>query len=178
MVDGRVKYTKMVIRTAFMKLLDEHPVDKITVTGICELAGINRATFYRYYSDQYELLSVLENEMLMEIQKIAEKDASNVDALVLLIYQKFYEKRDEWTLLLGKNGDSRLLSKVHAYFDKFFSAQELFKSEDIRMRYRFLLYGCSGLFTEWAENGFLESPEKMAEYTNRYRHEMINDKRK
>ena len=45
--DGRVRYTKMRIRSAFYELLHEKSYDKITVTAICEKAEINRATFYR-----------------------------------------------------------------------------------------------------------------------------------
>ena len=49
--DARVRYTKMVVKESLMELLRVKPVAKVTVTEICERAGINRATFYAHYSD-------------------------------------------------------------------------------------------------------------------------------
>ena len=49
--DGRVRYTKMRIRSAFYELLQKTEYEKITVTSICDLAEINRATFYKHYLD-------------------------------------------------------------------------------------------------------------------------------
>ena len=43
--DGRVRYTKMRIRSAFYELLQKTEYENITVTSICDLAEINRATF-------------------------------------------------------------------------------------------------------------------------------------
>lgn len=47
--DARVRYTKMVIKNSFVKLLAKKPLEKVTVKEICELSEINRATFYKYY---------------------------------------------------------------------------------------------------------------------------------
>ena len=52
MNDARTRYTKMVIRNAFLQLLRKYSIEKISVTEICRLAEINRATFYRYYENQ------------------------------------------------------------------------------------------------------------------------------
>ena len=47
--DRSVEYTKMVIQNSFTRLLKEKPINKITVKEICELADINRSTFYKYH---------------------------------------------------------------------------------------------------------------------------------
>ncbi len=51
------QYTKEMIREVFIKMLNEHPLDKITVTAIAEECEINRNTFYYHYTDIYEILS-------------------------------------------------------------------------------------------------------------------------
>jgi len=51
------KYTKEMIREVFIKMLNERPLDKITVTSIAEECEINRNTFYYHYTDIYEILS-------------------------------------------------------------------------------------------------------------------------
>ena len=66
--DARVRYTKMVIKNSFVKLLQSKPLSKITVKEICDLSEINRATFYKYYCDPYDLLEKIEFEFLDELQ--------------------------------------------------------------------------------------------------------------
>lgn len=66
-MDRRVKYTKKVIVDTFLNLLEEKDISKITVTEICKIADINRATFYRYYIDIYDLLDKIEEDFRMEL---------------------------------------------------------------------------------------------------------------
>lgn len=47
--DPRVSRTRAAIREAFIELADETSIDKITVKGLAERAGINRKTFYLHY---------------------------------------------------------------------------------------------------------------------------------
>ena len=63
-LDARIRYTKMVIQESFAALLKERPINRITVKEICEGAEINRATFYKYYADAYDLLDKIEEQVL------------------------------------------------------------------------------------------------------------------
>lgn len=51
---------KLEIREVFWRLYTAKPISKISVKDICALAGYNRGTFYRYYSDVYEVLESIE----------------------------------------------------------------------------------------------------------------------
>ena len=53
------QYTKKIIREEFIKILNERPLNKITVKDIASACEINRNTFYYYYTDVYALLSEL-----------------------------------------------------------------------------------------------------------------------
>ena len=53
------QYTKKNIREEFIKILNERPLNKITVKDIASACEINRNTFYYYYTDVYALLSEL-----------------------------------------------------------------------------------------------------------------------
>lgn len=48
-------FTEQAIDEAFIKLLSDRPLDKITVADIANECGINRNTFYYHYHDIYEL---------------------------------------------------------------------------------------------------------------------------
>ena len=49
-LDKRVIHTKKNIYDAFVSLMNERPYESITVMLLSERAGINRKTFYTYYS--------------------------------------------------------------------------------------------------------------------------------
>ena len=68
-LDARKRYTQMILKQSFLKLLKEKPVNKITVKELCELSQINRATFYTHYSDCFALLESIENELIDEFEK-------------------------------------------------------------------------------------------------------------
>ena len=50
------KNTKYVLGEALKELLQKKPLNKITVTEIVDLCGLNRMTFYYHFKDIYDLL--------------------------------------------------------------------------------------------------------------------------
>lgn len=62
--DARVQYTKTRIKEAFYTLLEKKSIKRISVREPCELAEINRATFYKHYADVFDLMEKLEDETL------------------------------------------------------------------------------------------------------------------
>ncbi len=48
--------TKKAMEQAFLKLLSQKPLKKITISDITEECGINRMTFYYHFEDIYSLL--------------------------------------------------------------------------------------------------------------------------
>ena len=54
--DLRVEKTLATIRSTFEAMICEMDYGKITVTGLCERARINKKTFYRYYETLDDLL--------------------------------------------------------------------------------------------------------------------------
>ena len=70
-------FTKQAIRNSFMKLLNERPVNQITVKDIVEDCGINRNSFYYHYQD---LPSMVEEIILEEMNEIIRQHPT-VDSL-------------------------------------------------------------------------------------------------
>lgn len=69
--------TEKAIREAFVRLINEHPLEKITVREIAQECGISRNTFYYHYHDIYDLLAHLFRE---EEQRLV-VNAGNVQTL-------------------------------------------------------------------------------------------------
>ena len=63
-------YTRKVIRDAFFNMLNERPLNKITVKDIVTACEINRNTFYYYYTDVYAILSEL---FQTELQRVIDE---------------------------------------------------------------------------------------------------------
>ncbi|CAG7914630.1 MULTISPECIES: TetR/AcrR family transcriptional regulator [Mammaliicoccus] len=66
--DRRVRKSKRAIKKAFIQLLKENNLDRITIQQISDLADVNRGTFYLNYEDKYALLDEMENEQIEEIK--------------------------------------------------------------------------------------------------------------
>lgn len=158
-IDGRVRYTKMVIRQSFLSLLKEQAVDKITVSDICRLAEINRATFYRHYENQYGILYELELDLLS--QAPPPQEGQSLAEALQTAFQLLWEKREEW-MLLDPGTDSGLWTKLYHFL-----SERLGQSSD-EEKHRFLLYGLSGLTLEWMQNGFQESAGQMTARAAQY----------
>ena len=67
--DARIRYTKMRIKDALFELLKTKNLHKITVTEICEVAEINRSTFYVHYLDVFDLFDKVEEEILSSLEE-------------------------------------------------------------------------------------------------------------
>ena len=57
--DLRVIKTKKNIEESFLRLLEKKSFSEITVQNILDEALINRSTFYKHYSDKYDLARLL-----------------------------------------------------------------------------------------------------------------------
>ena len=54
---------------ALAELMKEKSYRKISVTEICEKAGVNRSTFYRNFKDVYDLVEKLPQELLRKLEE-------------------------------------------------------------------------------------------------------------
>ena len=62
-MDKRIIRTKRAIRSAFLDLRKDQPLEEIKVIDICSISVINKTTFYKYYTDIFDLNSAIENEV-------------------------------------------------------------------------------------------------------------------
>lgn len=63
-------FTKKAIEEAFLSLLDERPLNKITVKDIVEACGINRNSFYYHFQD---LPALLEEIIAQRVQELIDQ---------------------------------------------------------------------------------------------------------
>ncbi|MBB6669432.1 TetR/AcrR family transcriptional regulator [Cohnella nanjingensis] len=68
--DLRIVRTRRMLRDAFVELLEEMEVEKITVNRLAERATINRVTFYLHYRDIPDMMEKMADEMIEDISSI------------------------------------------------------------------------------------------------------------
>jgi AcrR family transcriptional regulator len=59
--------------------MNEKSFSKITVKDICTTAGINRSTFYLHYSNQFNLIDSIEEEIIEEVNDYIEEIVKDRD---------------------------------------------------------------------------------------------------
>lgn len=67
MKDRRIQKTKDAIQSALAKLLREKSIDKMTVKLLCEVANINKSTFYLHYRDIYDCAEYLRDTIVDDL---------------------------------------------------------------------------------------------------------------
>ena len=103
-MDVRVKLTKKMIFEAFLSILKNKPIAKITVKEICTAADINRTTFYKYYKDTYDLLEQIEDELIDNLQANLEHvDKSSLSDIFTIILTDISEKRELYVTLFSES---------------------------------------------------------------------------
>ena len=115
--DLRVIKTKKYIEESFIYLLRQKDFNKITVQDILDRALINRSTFYKHYTDKYQLAENLCNEVFdLLITGVKNRfECANVeDALMVIkpLYKILSVKREEILALYTINTDT-----IHLYDD-------------------------------------------------------------
>jgi AcrR family transcriptional regulator len=68
--DPRIIRTRQLLRDAFVELLQEMDIEKISVNRIAERATINRVTFYLHYRDIPDMLEQMADEMTEDIKRV------------------------------------------------------------------------------------------------------------
>lgn len=169
-MDRRTKYTKKIIKDTFIKLLDEKDIKKITVSEICKLADINRATFYRYYIDVYDLLDKIQEEFIDELKAPYLKDPSRVNSVGNFskeILQVFIENKELVKILFDTNNNIYFLNEVLevAYImckNKWEHDIPNITEDEINYAATFIFNGALGVVNFWVMNNFDKDIEEVS----------------
>lgn len=166
--DMRVRYTKMIIKSSFVALLKKQPVNRITVKKLCDLAEINRSTFYKHYLDIYDLMEKIEEEFTDNLKKILLSEKNKSPKEILTLIMKNLKDNDDYYVLFSENGDPDFPKKL---FEICYSIDEVHKNfcENIpenkrKFYYQFIAQGCGGILNQWITGGMKEPIEETAEF--------------
>ncbi|WP_086350718.1 TetR/AcrR family transcriptional regulator [Candidatus Enterococcus clewellii] len=163
----RTLYTKKVIREEFLQILQSKELAKITVKEICEAADINRGTFYKHYTDPYDLFQRIEDDLIEDIMGNIRIQENALDSWLVNILMILSENKDASTIILSSKSDSRLigsmLSKVKPEALENFALIFGDSSPDkLELYFTYFVDGTIGLIENWLKNYSYLEPKEVA----------------
>lgn len=165
-----------------MELINEKSFEAITVKDITTRAKINRGTFYAHYQDKFDLMTKCEDEIMLEMSKIAkqnipvviaalETNSSTITAfpLAVSIFEYLNENSGFMKAVLGPKGDLSFQTRLRDFVWKTMFGNEpesLIIEENLLVPGQYLAsYVASahiGIIQQWLNSDRKESPQEMA----------------
>lgn len=87
--------SRKLIKAALADLLQEKPLDKITVTDVVNQAEINRGTFYAHYSDIPDVIHQMVEEAFCRIRDVLDDQTCAIEALPGVLVERIQSILDE-----------------------------------------------------------------------------------
>ena len=146
------------LERAFIELLQENGLDKVSVSDICANAGLNRSTFYSNYLDVYDMADKvkkhLEEDFLDLYAQERQSGESSYNFLKLFYHirenQLFYK-----TYFKLSTGNDFALGYDVARANKYF------EGKFIDYHIEFFKAGFNAILKKWLSGGCKETPEEM-----------------
>lgn len=151
--------TKRAIQSAFMELLDQRTLSKITVKDITDLCGINRNTFYYHYQDIPALIEeicsnaveriVQEHPSINSIEECLEAGMNYMlehRRAILHIYNS--DNRQTYVNCLWRMCEHTVTTYVNTVF-----ADAPVSPSDRELIIRYHKCECFGLIIDWISSG-------------------------
>lgn len=139
--------TRKAILDAFWTLYQQKPVDKISIKELADLAHIHRSTFYRYFTDIYDLLGQLEEKVLSEISATLNNIETSDFTDLLYHAESIVAALKEYAPLIyhltGPNGDANFRSKLRERMRLRFSSLSVSRYPSLTLEYLFsFVFSC------------------------------------
>ena len=145
---------------------------------------INRSTFYLHYTDIYNMLEKVEDELFEEIlHTIRTHPVSpfNKDSFPFIedIFAILFDNREICADLLGPHGDIGFLHRIEEMLSQYSltALREAFpeRMDNLKYTYAYCVAGGVGLIKDWLSRGCEESPQHMAQLTFRLVTNTVSD---
>lgn len=164
--------SRRMLRQAFVELLADRDVEKITVAEITRRADLSRNTFYAHYQDVYAILEEIEAEYLDGLNAYLDEamEKGEIDDPLPLLRRvvDFVDADRETTrVLIGKREASAFIDKLrHVFLERI-----VLKIDQVPLRDRdgfmtfadFMAYGIVGLIQEYLRDELTLTADELCE---------------
>jgi AcrR family transcriptional regulator len=149
--------SKRLIVEALAEVLQEKPLDKITVTDVVARAEINRGTFYAHYADIPDVINHLIHSTFSKIEDVLRIEPSRLhqlpEALLGYIRDMLAEDMDFYTKVMASSAapvlQEQLVKTVVEYLLQHEQDYGFGNHEKYVLTIRFCAGGLSSLYRDW-----------------------------
>lgn len=185
--DRRTVYTKKIIRESLYELMEEKPLNKISVTQICEKADVNRSTFYSYYTDIYDLhqkiikeFFELQHGIVKEIREILEStdDLTHLTAddyleITYAYARTIKDNKELYKFIFNQNSTNSIhvsFGKVlyHMLYDVLSPVFPEERLEAFKISFTFVSGGTTSIIMDWIKKDCAMSTKKLSRIMANY----------
>ena len=169
-----VRNTKRRLREGLLRLLEQKPINEISVKELTELVDVNRGTFYFHYQDIYYLLRDMEQDFFENFDRTLNEKQPRLDAegvpYLAAVFSFIEQNRDFCRIMLSPHGDMQFVELVKRRIDEqcrfFWRILAPGADEERRSIYNaFLINGLIGLIQEWVNDRRDLTVESISELT-------------
>lgn len=117
--DLRVIKTKTNLEMAFLELLKEKPLEKITVTELCKKSGITRKTFYLHYENVPKYFEEFIKQLLDELEESLQKatdshlEYQSLEPHMIHVFDHVFKNKEFYKFIFSNQSS-------FAYYEMFF----------------------------------------------------------
>ena len=167
----RVALTKRLLQEALLRLLEQKPLDKVSVTALCGESGINRATFYRHYQTPRDVLLDMElnfTEQVSQVFDVKTLAAGTATALEKLCTH-LYQHAEIIKIFIQNNSEEDLAVLLNRMFSNFIKRKNDFDvlrdSDDTDLKLISTYIGGGGYFIlrQWLTEDIDKTPKEIAD---------------
>ena len=150
----KLSYVQEQITRALLKLMEQYPFEEITVTQVVQHAGVGRASFYRNYKSNDDVIRFCVVERIKQWGRDFEA-AGDPDWAISLL-RHFYAHREFYTLLYRCGLSHHMLAAIRETVGVEAETQNV--PAYMKAWFAGALYGW---IEEWIHRGMQETPEQM-----------------
>lgn len=163
----RVALTKKLMKDALLELLEQKPLEKITVTDVCRAADVNRSSFYAHYQDIMQLAEEMRQDVLSllptESKDLYDYSTGYTQRVLSDFFDYIRENERMFRILIvhfnNRDFNDRLITTVmDRYSLPLMGDTEL----ERRYNYTYITNGVMGMLRSWIEDGFPISGAELA----------------
>ncbi|MBU5668366.1 TetR/AcrR family transcriptional regulator [Peptoniphilus sp. MSJ-1] len=172
--------SKLKIKNSFINLISKKGFDALTVTDIARDAEINRGTFYLHYTDKYNLIDLLKEDIMTDLENIfyseVENENTNIDEIISynIILKSINYLKENFDLIRAMfiaEGESNFMLSLrnilaNLLFSKLKDSAGLdFSNSPIKLEYsiELFLHSIISVISLWIRRNGVETPEEIAE---------------
>ena len=170
--------TKQLIQVSFMQILEEKPFDSITIGDITKKVKINRGTFYLHFTDKYDLLERIEQQLFADLGNHIDALQSGYststtlekeqEQLAASLFSSIETQSPILKIFLSDHGRAGFHLRFRdAFSKKVRSNLERNESFNVNLKVpmeyflAFITSAFLGLMEQWIQNGLDKTPQEM-----------------